>query len=252
MEISHLKHLFPNSNERFHALVEWIGVGSPDKSLWFIGIEEGGKWTHPDRNVQNKYTAELNKRMGHPFKIYEEDTDRSDINNRDKSAQNICKIAAACKDPPMEWEGYRETELWTKKGNVFKGNILPIGKESLKDYPDEYNDYFGVTRDEYIGNYEELISIRMKEIRNMIGKFQPQAIICFGKTSVTSRNWEHFTKELNIDQSQIAPPIEVDNRTIKLIHEKNIILCDHLSNPLTESYVNTIAECARDRFKVIT
>ena len=80
----------------------------------------------------------------------------------------------------------RERMGWRGSG-VFNANLFPLGKPSLAEWPASYSRLLGVSRSEYEAVREDLYAERAKLFRRMRRKYQPQAVVCFGKSC-----WSRF------------------------------------------------------------
>lgn len=185
--------------------MNFIGWGDPHHSIWFFGLEEGGKFSQ----------EHINGLAGLTYSPVSLDADLNwPVAN--KISRILCGLLGN-----MDPVSYRDEVLWRAGSGSFNGNLLPLGKASRSHWAHEYDELFGIPGTE-LDRYINLVrSSRYPKIKKLRDHEKPQAIICFGKEL-----WADFRD------------IFVDNEDFREIHEAEkievypldkVILCGHFS-----------------------
>jgi len=189
----------------FDILNNWLGWGDPKHGLWFIGMEEGAVFDkssiEPRRN-KNFSTVDGNETAEWPI-----------ANKTAKIISKLCNIENVKK--------YRDTVMWHKESQIFNGNLFPLGKPSLKNWPNHYKELFAYDLnnvDEYINKVE---LDRYRNFKNFQQDYEPQAIICFGKSY-----WNKFEKVfVKFPENKQ----KYEDLNIVVYEEDKVILTGHIS-----------------------
>lgn len=192
-------------NDALRVVNEWLGWGDPERGLWFIGLEEGKIFTE----------QKILSMRGKTFEDFHSGEDpRWPV--AVGTANVVCRLTGLA-SPAI----YRRSRMWRKGSKVFSGNLLPLGKPSLASWPESYEALFGLTSKDYLGHYGGLKTVRHKRFREFRTEWQPQAIVCYGKTR-RSEFEEVFAA--NKTERMYAP--EVD---IVVYESERLILTPHFS-----------------------
>src|SRR5262245_50796899 len=184
----------------------WLGWGDPDAGLWFVGIEEGAKFS------PLKIAAMRGRRYSPVLEVRER---RSPIALR--TARIVCLLAGT-----EDAREYARARMGWPGSKVFNANLFPIGKPSLSAWPSNYKRLLGVTRAEYLARRDTLSAERAAFFRQLRADRQPQAVICFGKSC-----WTRF-EEVFVRAS--ARPRRPDRTLDILAYESDrVILTPHFS-----------------------
>lgn len=223
--------------EEFSIINSWLGWGNPDNGLWFIGVEEAKSWecgSPDDIHISRMKIASLRNQK---YSVYLDKTQRDSVTW--PVAAVTAKIAASLNGDIAEWDAYREDKLWLPGNSIFSGNILALGKPSLKisDWPIGYKELFGFSAQDYSAYYAEAIAARKLAFQQLRAEKSPQAIICFGITA-----WTIFEDVFVNDKSSFH---ENEVRNTRIFENDRVILTRHFSNGMSDSLVLFIAEKLR-------
>lgn len=205
-------------NKNFKIVNSFKGFGEPKNSIWFIGIEEGGKFT---QDIVNKYSKGI---------IYVKD-ENVDTNKKSPIYQIISKIMVQLlpvdSKNSLDWQEYRDTKLFRRGENVFQTNLFPLGRRNTKTWYDDYKELFGFDKNDFKKYIEAVREKRFPMLYNYWLSNKPKLTICFGSTY-----WNYFSELLHLDEKNFLPK---DNSYIKFDKSKNVILTPFFSN----WYMNT-------------
>jgi len=207
--------------KRFDIVNSYIGLGEPNNSLWFIGLEEAGGWKEcwiDDRDDYEAYSKHIKQRA---------EKDVEPISRAYAWISKICTKLILHND--MEWSVFRKKHLFKKDCPVFQSNLYPLGKPSRQDYPDHYKSVFGYSLDEYNNLKHEK---RWKNIKDYGDKSSPQATICFGQ-----EGWNSFLNMLEISKS---PSRKLNNGKIHIFENDRVILTHFFRNNSGGEILETI------------
>lgn len=218
--------------EEFRKLNKWLGWGEPEHGLWFIGVEEGETWKCG--NAQEILDSKSNIRNSNDitYTSYPNKKIRGNINW--PVAVGTAKIATLVSRSNLDWRKYREDILWLNESKVFNGNLLSVGKKSLKNshWPDGYKELFGYTASEYSSYYENVQKNRYNYIKDFVLKSSPQAIVCFGKS-----HWREFERVFVSSRDDVMSCPDINT---KVFEKDKVILTRHFSNGMPDKTIEFI------------
>jgi len=190
--------------DRLRVVNEWLGWGDPHGGLWFIGVEEGTTFTEQI----------VSSRRGR-FQFVEDERNRnSPVALR--TANVVCRLTGN-----GSTRQYRNSRMGHRGSGVFNGNLFPLGKPSLADWPKEYGNLFGLTRSGYQARHGLLAARRHQLFRGLRRRSRPQAIICFGKAY-----WQEFEDLFVSNPSQA---VHVDKHEMRVYKSDRVVLTPHFS-----------------------
>lgn len=247
--------------ERFRTLLEYPGWGDPGSSekpsVWFIGIEEGGKWA-ADPEIKNKaswdrYVNKQTYETGNPFPKNDTGNEYSFKSPRMAVLRGVSEVmfrviqqhkkfdsgAARLKSA----EEYARKRLWRKGSRVFHSNIFPLAKPAVSSWPKEYKDTFGFGEGDLKIYYEQVKTHRFPLLRELKRIHNPAMVICFGKGS-----WPSFKKAFELERQKVddnvlcIKPMEthVDKKATLVYHFSRNYLMDEDFNHLADIVANTL------------
>ncbi|NQY22285.1 MAG: hypothetical protein HRT40_13465 [Campylobacteraceae bacterium] len=204
----------------FDIVNNWLGWGDPKNGLWFIGMEE--------REVFKDNSIEPRRNRKFDTVSVTETLDWPIAKKTAKIISKLCNIKDVNK--------YRDSEMWHDESKIFNGNLFPLGKPSLKNWPNHYKELFGYDLnnvDEYILKVEK---DRYENFKKFKLDYEPQAIICFGKGY-----WDKF-EEVFVkfpDNKQYY-----ENLNIVIYETDKVILTGHISygTHFTNQALNFVVE----------
>ena len=221
-----------NITKEFEILNQWLGWGDPYEGLWFIGIEEGGTWGCETPEEIEKSRVTIQNFSGKRFISYPSKEDRGNLNW--PVANVTAKICSLVTRLNINWEEYRENRLWLEGSKIFNGNLMPVGKHSLKlkDWPECYSKLFGLTREEYHSYYNYIKQSRYKLFADCIKEYKPQAVVCYGKAY-----WNDF-EEVFVNEDEA---MEYNDFKTRIYEKSKVILTRHFSHGMPDKTVRFIA-----------
>ncbi len=184
--------------EQINSLLGFIGYGSVDASLWFIGMEESlGKrpgftnWTAiRELEIRANWNRVMDVREAH-LQLGDHYWLRR---NYSQVWKFMAQIARGLLHRESNWRdtqrahGYVIQQLGLADGETLLGEVMPLPASSIGDWP-----YVGlfVNRDVY---WSEVWPKRRKMWRELIQKYQPRFIVAYGK-----RYWDAYRELLGED-----------------------------------------------------
>jgi len=186
-------------NQDFNILNEFKGFGDPKGKYWFVGIEEAANFGGEEKlgKIIEDYSS--------GYKYIKEGEIRKDSlkcgRHYTKVYDIMSKIIVELEGKSVFWKDYRDEKLLQKSSNEFQMNLFPLGKKTIKDWPECYQIRFGFKcKKDYIDYIEKT---RFKLLREFHQKKQPELTICFGITSK-----EDFKRAFNLKEPIIYNEIE--------------------------------------------
>lgn len=163
--------------DRLKKLLYYLGNGDPNSAkVWFFGIEEAYVYKQLDEidkipEVHGTYEGH----QGPHTPVY-------DI---------ISKIIIGLngRDWQKEWLEYRNHKLFSKGSEAFQGNLYPLGKRHVACWPEEYSEWFGLTKDEYYKLISNEKTGRFNYLHEKRNEYGNPLTFCFGKAF-----WNDFIK----------------------------------------------------------
>ena len=183
--------------KEFEILNNFIGIGNPYGTYWFIGLEEAGEWGEDQEDNRVKLEKYKNRIIAlKPGEIEREAKDYEDKNpgKRFTRVYDLMSqlVLAASIGTESDSREYRNNELLQESGETFQLNLYPLGKKSLKTWPARYVDRFGYrSMKDY---YREVTGERFRILHQEWTKYDPAITVCFGKTE-----WDSFRKLLKLE-----------------------------------------------------
>lgn len=150
-------------NELFQTANNYLGWGDPGNGLWFIGMEEG-----------KTFDSTVESRKGQQYSLVQGDQQF----NWPVASTTAKVVSRLLRTAAVE---YRDTVMWRKESKVFNGNLLPLGKPNLRDWPEHYAELFGLRYEEYADYIDNVNNCRYRAFKEFRKSNGPQAIVCFGK-----------------------------------------------------------------------
>lgn len=220
--------MFSHKTTEFQLIANYLGHGDVKNGLWFIGVEPGGGgWKDNDQTREN-----FKNECSHPVYTYTDKNERPDDVHLWPVANGPAKIAARLSEKNIDWRTYRDEHLWLTGSAIFNGNILPVSKKSLKEWPPSYKSLLGYDHQEYINDFEKITEFRQKKFSELRERNTPQAIICFGKS-----HWNAYKKFFVTDGAQPAKNIS----STEVYDDDRVILTRHFSTGMSDSILESIA-----------
>lgn len=188
----------------------FLGYGDEKSSMiWFVGIEEASSF----KSIDDIYAL--------PQKHF--DTCSGCKNERTSVYVIISKIVLALQNLNWEndWPFYRDEKLFKTNSEALQLNLFPLGKSSLKTWPDFYKEEIGISPKVYYDYIENHNGGRFYIINNLKNKLNPPLTICFGKN-----NWHSYIKCFLLNDE---PSVSFGN-IFQLYLSRNIILTPFFRN----------------------
>lgn len=178
-----------------------LGWGDCEHGLWFVGLEEASTWELKVKVGPQLTIDQLRERVrehydhAEAFRPPEIDDNQAPGSSPDKTEEieqsnrypvreiqaKICSVLAS--GDVKSWSRWRDW-IWKRHSGVAQGNLFPLGRPNHDSWPDQYEELFGVRR----ADYESMVKARrFARFRDARAKYQPQAIVCFGKCE-----WDTF------------------------------------------------------------
>lgn len=205
-------------NTNLDRLMRSIGWGDPNGGLWFIGLEEGSDW-RDQGEIDDFLSRESLKKAGDAQYESFAAPEAGQSVSRDSRSQVWLfesKIAAALSATVRGPYDYAGRCLWFNGFGTFHGNLLPLGKPRLANWPAHYRSLFGLgpeDRDRYTLIVRKR---RYPTIRDLHKASRPQATICFGKTY-----WMEFEDLFDLWADE---PADGSDTSLRIFSEKRIVL----------------------------
>jgi hypothetical protein len=206
----------PLANDQLNYLLDFVGYGSLDADIWFLGMEEGGGGKDNIRTRlmfrQVEDCAEAHRMLG----IVHHHWGKKRIQ---PTWRGMCCIMLELEGKPVSTEhirNYQADWLGRSHGRTLLVELMPIPKPSLMAWGYQQLIPQFATREHY---YRVVKPRRINYLRRLLREHSPSVVICYGKSY-----WSDY-KELfgeatftTIDQFQIA----IVNNTL-------VILTDHFT-----------------------
>jgi|GEM_PF-1310757 len=187
-------------NKDFELLLNFVGIGDPKNSIWFVGIEEAVE-INPDaenynniidRCRHNNIYVEPNEILNDHNKYLSEGKRYTQIYNFMSAL--VLELFEFDKKDFKDHIDYRNNKLLQKGSRVFLAELYPLGKKSVKENHQHLHK-FGIK------NYNEYIDIikkyRYDIVYNYWLKSKPLITICFGKNY-----WDEFNRLFKLSREQ--------------------------------------------------
>lgn len=194
------------STEHIESIVGFLGYGNPERSVWFIGLEEGLGEADDEDAIQNLRARGLFKeimdlRDAH-HKRLRENGKQINFDAKPPSTpvwQWIAKIMCAFSGD--DWKNYVKFRLGGSGGDTFLTELSPIPSSSVK------NKNWMEAFQELDGNLAEKLENRRRRLLRLLEEKNPRMVICYGDGAVKRREFERF---FGIQWSPIGTRISKD------------------------------------------
>jgi hypothetical protein len=217
-------------NNNFKIVNEFLGFGEPSGKIWFIGIEEGGKW--PKNHAEFKNGIKEYRDSGGI--LYNENwgTLKSPIHIV------ISKTIAGLANNGITWWDYRDQYLFRKGTDVFQTNLYPLGKKETKIWYEYYKEWFGYGREDNDKYVKDVKESRFQILEDFWLKKSPDITICFGKTY-----WPEFKELLHLN----GQPETCEDGHMQVYRRKRVVLTPffgrgHMSDKRIKSLVSILKD----------
>jgi hypothetical protein len=183
----------------------FLGYGDPEHAkIWFVGIEDV---------TQLKNLEELRRLPTQPYLC------RSVGHDKTPSVYTIISKVVTCLKGDSQqngWRSYRTQDLFKAKSDAFLANLYPLGKRVEEEWPETYQKWLGMTRDEYYrwlqyDNLQRFTFLRMSRLN-----YHEPLTICFGKN-----HWHHFARCFAVDRESC---IAIDR--FQFIQSRNLVMTE--------------------------
>jgi hypothetical protein len=206
-------------SERFAIANEMLGWGDPQGGAWFIGLEEASVWN-------NDNLPQLLALQGESYvsetKWNWKELGASGRGIRDYTSKIVQPLSQSHRE--RSWKEYRDEKLWGQGSKVFQSNLYPLGKPSLKDWPEHYGDLFGFGLKDRERYREVVRKTRFPLIQRLRERQCPQAVVCFGVYG-----WEDFQDMLGLDRASASWPDE----DVAVFSQERVILTPFLGQGMS-------------------
>ena len=178
------------SNKQLKHLLDFIGYGTLDADIWFLGMEEAGGGEENIRARLNFKQVEDNAEAHKMLGITKHHWGKRTIQ---RTWRGMCYIMLCLEDIESTTENirnYQAEKLGRFDGNTLLYELMPIPKPSIIKWGYEELLPQFTSREDY---YAKVKSYRIKLLKDLVAQHQPKAIIAYGKGY-----WE-FYQELFTD-----------------------------------------------------
>ncbi len=219
------KSPIPVGNADFEIACNYLGWSDPEGGIWFIGPEEGQEFDETViRDMRGKrfsYAEGAKETQG--------GVPRKDKEGKEGQEENLFPVKRRVLKIVSMLNGYDMNNdiakaLWKKGSRIFNGNLLPLGKNSIDEWPSTYRDLFGMDYEQYKSHQCDIMTRRIHTLRTMGKEMRPQAVVCFGVTY-----WSWFQKAFLSEKCNGSCDIERKDLKIKVCNTSRLILTGHFS-----------------------
>ena len=183
----------------------FLGYGDPEHAkIWFVGLEN---------ITQLKTRKDLRHLPAQPYLFRTAEQDKAPA-----VYTVISKVVTQLKGAKQgaAWRAYQAQDLFKPGSDAFLTNLYPLGKRIEKEWPETYQEWFGMTRVEYYRwlQYDNLQRFTFLQ-KSRLAYHEPLTI-CFGKN-----HWPHFKRCFAVDKEAC---IELDR--FQVIRSRNLIMTE--------------------------
>ncbi len=168
----------PLSNEELDHLLAFVGYGTPDADVWFLGMEEAGGGEDNIRTRLEFQTVEDNAEAHKMLEITKHHWGRRVIQ---RTWRAMCYIMLRLENQEPSTENirrYQAEQLGRSQGNTLLTELMPIPKPSVGSWGyEELISQFS-SREDY---YQQIRPRRVQLLRQLVAQHNPQVIIAYGK-----------------------------------------------------------------------
>lgn len=191
-------------------LIGFLGYGDNSSAkLWFVGIEEASGYTTLDelKNIPDKELVTCDGCKSDKTSVY----------------VIISKIVLALlgEDWKYGWRDYRDKRLFSIGSEAVQINLYPLGKQRVQNWPNFYDDFFMLTREQYYDMIENHNSGRFEIINRFRNENSNPLSFCFGL-----QFWSSFEKCFKLMSHQY---LEIENN-FRIYYDDNIVFAPFFRN----------------------
>lgn len=182
------------AKERFDIVNSFLGFGDPHAPIWFVGLKEAGEWNEDPGKDAHMYRQYAKGYFHFAPGIISSEAQK--YGRRFTKVYDIMSklVVLALNDPNLsDWKYYRDHCLFSEGGRTFQTNLYPLGKPSLRSWPEKYHTLFGMDSAERY--YKSAQQDRFPLLGTAHAKYRPRITICFGRTG-----WDSFQKIFSLGE----------------------------------------------------
>ena len=200
-------------NDQFQILSNFKGFGNPEGEIWFVGLEEAANFEIEFDLILKSYSKEFIP--GVKGSIQE---DAKKHGNSYTKVYDVMSKLMVGLFPVTDRKNYRNCSLLTKDGNEFQMNLYPLGKKSLKTWPEFYQRQFG-----FQNKQKYLTTVQVDRFPNLYKYWKqnsPDFTICFGLGNI-----DDFIKAFQLDTE-----LQVKESYLSLFPRERILITPFFDN----------------------
>lgn len=230
----------PTPTKEFEAALRYLGWGDPSRGVWFMGLEESDYWA---KDQVHQYLSLP------PVKPATTELDfaalgRKGARIREVTSRILSTVSAGAREQPQaersRW--YLNTRMWRPGSGAFQGNLYPLGKRAVDDWPKDFEELFGFGAEHRDAYMRTVAATRFPLIRELWTGSRPQATVCFGKIG-----WPDFRAVFKLGEPSrtiSAGRIEVYGAPMR------VILTPFFTRAMTNADASAVGDFLRDEWRV--
>jgi len=168
----------PLTDEELEHLLDFVGYGNVNASVWFLGMEEAGGG---EENIRARLKFRQVEDCADAHKILGITKHHSGKKIIQRTWRGMCYIMLRLEGKETDTESIRNHQahhLGRLDGNSLLLELMPIPKPRIDSWGYEnFIPQFGSST-EY---YEVVKPCRIRYLRQLIGEWSPKVMICYGK-----------------------------------------------------------------------
>lgn len=216
--------------EALRRLTNFLGYGQPNRSIWFLGMEEAATGTtRLSLGATLPPIADLRQAHINCLKIPKHHLGKRNIQ---PTWRPMCQLMLRLNGRPATREAirkYQAENLGRLRGTTFLAELLPIPKPTFDSWP-----YASIYPQwPTLNDYHRAMLPRRKNILKIaIGKYNPNVIIAYGK-----RFWPYYTEILGGKGFRKSGPFLVRLNPRKSV---SAILVPHMASRQMNGQINRL------------
>lgn len=192
------------AEERFSLFNEYLGSGTVDSKIWFVGVEEGAE-------VNNE--TELERQL---IACKEQQRYFEDASDKTSVWWIIAKLMHPLFSQDIAIEKFKRDMFQKQHSHFFLTELFPLPKSNTSVWPEHYKEFFGYGKEDHDSYLSVVRSTRYPIIYAKWKEVKPAITICF-----SSENWSEFENLFMLGHSSFESH---NHRNIRYYPEERIVL----------------------------
>lgn len=201
-----------NQKENFKAFCHYLGLGTINSKIWFVGIEEGGQAVSELNISEQLENCRIQK------------SDIETVSGKTQVWNTMSKLIHEKYFDliQLNYQAYRDKLFNKDFPYFFSIELLPLPRPNNSSWPEDYPKLFGYKKTEYSKYLSDVRLIRYPDIYKNWIKAKPSLTICYGKGY-----WNEFIDLFGLADSTFE---KINGGRLKYFPKENVILSYFFSN----------------------